>query len=438
MSVLLASMISVMFAVPLNGAAASPPVHATAGPAVAPAQPAAPPFVTPALTPMPVVAPVATPVATVATPDPSSLSAAQLLSAGRLLEAALEYEEAWRRTKQPQELVGAATAREAMGHRGHAAAYLRELMVVGQGDAGMAARVAGLERGLVPVRVVVTTPERASALVVRARYLGRAADGRPDLIVRTVAGPEASEVVVPLDAGRWELWVDDEYYREGRQEITVTAGAATVVPLRPEPRDTTVDARRLVSPGLLFIAGIGMLAGGQVEVKRVLRRSDAQCDQAGFPCQDLMSRGVSLRGGGAGMLGASLGIGAAHLALLSPKRRVRQAVWISQASAGLVGVIAGSVGVALTARTYNSANREVPWSDPDLRAELHRSTAEHTTAAFFLGFGAGMLVRSIGHLIRTSHALGLARRDRGVRKEPLAFSPTGGPSSLGAALTTRF
>jgi hypothetical protein len=113
-------------------------------------------------------------------------------------------------------------------------------------------------------------------------------------------------------------------------------------------------------------------------------------------------------------------------------------VWISQASAGLVGVIAGSVGVALTARTYNSVDRQVPWSDPDLRAELYRSTAGHTTAAFFLGFGAGMLVRSIGHLIRTRQALGLARRDRGVRKEPLAFSPTGGPSSVGAALTARF
>jgi hypothetical protein len=296
-------MISVMLAVP--------PIHATAGPAVGPAQPAAPPFVTPAppvVTPMPVVAPVGTPVAPpVVTPDPSSLSAAQLLSAGRLLEAALEYEEAWRRTKQPQELVGAATAREAMGHRGHAAAYLRELILAGHGDAGMAARVAELERGLVPVKVVVTTPESASALVVRARYLGRAADGRPDLIVRAVAGPEASEVVVPLDAGRWELWVDDEYYREGREEITVTAGAAVVVPLRPEPLDTTVDARRLVSPGLLFIAGIGMLAGGQVEVKRVLRRGDAQCDQAGFPCQDLMSRGVSLRGGGGGDAGGEPG-----------------------------------------------------------------------------------------------------------------------------------
>ena len=33
------------------------------------------------------------------------LSAAQLQSAGRLLEAALEYEEAWRPRKQPQDLV---------------------------------------------------------------------------------------------------------------------------------------------------------------------------------------------------------------------------------------------------------------------------------------------------------------------------------------------
>ena len=371
-------------------------------------------------------------------PDPSTLAAAQLLSAGRLLEAALEYEAAWRQSKQAQELLGAAAAREAMGHRGHAAAYLRELTVLGHGDATMAARIAGLERGLAPVKVVVTTPESARELVIRARYLGRAADARPDLIVRLVAGPETSEVVAPLDAGRWELWVDDEYYLESRQEVAVNAGVATLVQLHPQPRDPMVDARRLVSPGLMFIAGIGMLAGGQVEVKRVLRRSDEQCDLAGFPCQDLMSRGVSLRGGGAGMLGASLGIGASHLTLLSSKRRVRQAVWISQASAGLVGVIAGSVGVALTARTYNGVSRDVPWSDPDLRTELHRSTAGHTTAAFFLGFGAGMLVRSIGHLIRTHHTLGLARRDRGVRKEPLAFSPTGGPSSVGAALSARF
>ena len=140
----------------------------TAAPVAAPA-PVATPYapapvasaaVAPSTTPPPVVAPA---------PVASGPMAAQLLAEGRLLEAALEYEDAWRDGGQPSDLLGAATAREAMGHRGHAAAYLRELVARGHGDPTVTTRLAALEASLVPVKVVVTTPEAGGELVVLAR-----------------------------------------------------------------------------------------------------------------------------------------------------------------------------------------------------------------------------------------------------------------------------
>jgi hypothetical protein len=87
--------------------------------------PVAPAAAAPSMMPPPVVA----------APVAAGPTAAQLLAEGRLLEAALEFEDAWRNDAQPADLLGAAKAREAMGHRGHAASYLRELSARGHGDA---------------------------------------------------------------------------------------------------------------------------------------------------------------------------------------------------------------------------------------------------------------------------------------------------------------
>ena len=380
------------------------------------------------MTPPPVVAPA---------PVASGPTAAQLLAEGRLLEAALEYEDAWRDGGQPADLLGAATAREAMGHRGHAAAYLRELVARGHGDPTVTTRLAALEASLVPVKVVVTTPEAGGELVVLARYRGRAADARPDLVLRaTPTRGRTAELQAPLDAGRWDVWVADEYYTESRQQVTVTGGVAPVVQLEPIPRDRQAEeAGRRGSPVVLLLGvGVGLLAGGQVETKRVIKRSDIECSQTGFPCRDLMARGVSLRSAGAGLLGSSVGLVAAHLVKLSPKRRVRRAVWATEAGLGLVGVVAGSVGVALSARSYNGLDYGALWTDEALQASLKQSTTQHTVAAFFLGFGAGMLVRSVGYLVDMRSRFGRARRDRGERKGPIAFSPM----SAGGVMTARF
>lgn len=382
-------------------------------------------------------APATATVVQVVSPPPAVMTAAELLKAGRLLEAALEYEEAWRAHGRAEDLLGASQAREAMGHRGHAVSYLRELAARGDGDAAVQTRLAALAPSLVEVRVVVTTPEVERDLVVRARYRGRAADARPDLLVRTPSGRRRSaEVIVALDPGDWELWIDDEYFTESRASVAVVAGnVAPAVSLAPRPRDPpSVHARRMVSPGLLLGVGVGLLAGGVVETKRVHRRSDEECFGSGWPCRDLSARGVSLRSAGAGLLGASVGMAAAHLVQLSPKRKVRRTVWATEAGLGLVGVIAGSVGVALSARAFNGLDRGLQWSHAGFQADLKHTGATHTTAAFFLGLGAGMLVRSLGYLAGTSGMLWKARHARGTRRGPFVFAPTG----AGGAVTARF
>jgi hypothetical protein len=298
-------------------------------------------------------------------------------------------------------------------------------------------RLAQLEAKLVAVRVAVTTPESASDLEVRVRYRGRAADARPDLVMHTPpARSRTAEVVTLLDAGTWEVWIADEYYAEGRTEVVVPAsGVAPVVQIEATPRRPPyADARRMASPGLMLGVGVGLLAGGQVEVKRALRRGDVECGASGWPCRDLLSRGVSLRSAGAGVLGAAVGMAAAHLVLLSDRRKVRQGVWTAEAALGMVGAIGGTIGVYFTARRYNDADREALWSDAALQAELRAATRGHTTAAFFLGLGAGMLVRSVGYLINTRGALHRARQRRTARQGPIALAPGG----AGALLTARF
>jgi hypothetical protein len=163
---------------------------------------------------------------------------------------------------------------------------------------------------------------------------------------------------------------------------------------------------------VLLTVGLGLAIGGAVELRRNLRRSEDDCPDNAVPCRDLVTRGLSLRAAGLGLIGAGLGSAAAFAVYLSPRPRVRTAVWAGEAAVGLVGVVAGAVGVGLSAGAYNDMNQDVAWTATGYRDDVQRLGAQHSAAAFFLGMGTSLLVRSLSLLVWNRQIERAARRER--------------------------
>lgn len=356
-----------------------------------------------------------------ATPLERRELAARHAREGRHFEAALEYEGLWRELHEPADLVGAATEREVLGHRAHAAAYVRELVVRGAVGPDFSARLMSLEQGLVPVKVRVRTPEPSGEVAVRARPRTIfASDARPELVVQTPEErSDGHEVTLMLDPGMWDVSVDDPAYEQSREEVRVVAGQASSLdmPLRGRAHPPLIGAQRLrVGPTNIVLLGVGfgLLIGGQVQYGSTLNRTDAAC-MGGVPeCRELLSRAVTLRSAGTGLLGAGLGGVASNLGELARRSRTRQAIWIAEASVGVVGIVAGALGVGFSARAFNGIDAGDAWLDASYREPARRAAGQHSAAAFFLGMGTGLFVQSLAHLFQEYR---LTNRARVSRKE---------------------
>ncbi len=371
----------------------------------------------------------AAPASSTAAPAASITAAADLLTAGRHLEAALEYESAWHTTHEPAALLGAASAREALGQRAHAAAYLRELITRGDTSPELATRLATLERSLTPVQLRVRAPVRVRRLTIVATSLAPNASTRPPpLRLRIDAAPDPGAVTtLLLDPGPWQLAVDDGFYTAPAVTVRAPSPALAIqLTLRDEgPTETPWRPARLLVPGVLLGVGTGLLIGGIVDLRRNLARDPSDCPGPAAACRDLVTRGVALRSAGAGLLGAGFGGLAASMAYLSPSPRTRHRVWTGQAAFGLVAVIAGAVGVGLSARAYNDLE-PAAWGDPTYDHALTRIGARHTGSAFVLGFATTLLLRSIGYLATHRWTERARRIDRSRSPGPIAHALTTG------------
>lgn len=400
-------------------------------PAASVAAPAAPALVSSNLPPAPNLreAP--------ATPLERRARAGGLAREGRHFEAALEYEGLWRELHEPPDLLGAAGEREALGHRAHAAAYLRELLRRGAVGPELAARAAALEQGLAQVKVRVRTPEPVGEIPVRAKpRVIFASDARPELVVQTPEErSDGHEITLLLDPGLWDIHVDDPAYEPEDEEVRAVPGKveSTELVLRGRGHPENLALRRFrvrASTGVFFGVGLGLLIGGQVQYGRTLRRSDEACSGAVPQCRELLSRAVTLRSTGTAFLGVAVGGIAAGLVELAHRRRTRQVLWASEAGVGALGILGGALGVAFSARAFNAIDAGDAWQDPAYRDPARRAAGQHSAAAFFLGLGTGLFVHSVAHLIQEFRL----QRDAGASRK----DQRGRVIARGAGVTIRF
>jgi hypothetical protein len=355
---------------------------------------------------------------------------------GGALAVALEAEAAWSDPppgidRAPHFLKKAAIARAELGHKAHAAAYLRAYLADGRADPEAAALLRQLDAALVPLEIVLQADPKDTSITVQVEREGGPADVLPPLLVPLQregddSGRQRGEILV--DAGRWVVVVpSDGYYRAQEVEVTVLRGIA------PPPVEATLVGRdpRFIrvgvsaSPFVLGAVGIGLTIGGHSQYRSTLREGEQACDGGPFQCRQLLTRAVTLRSTGAALLGASLGVGTALLSAQAGSRRRRILLWGGESILGLGAVIGGAIGVNLAARDFNSIP-PVDWSDPLYQGPAKSAAARHSGAAFVLGYGASLFVYSVYYLMRDqingARAEQHRRRDR---DRPFALSPAG-------------
>ncbi len=333
-------------------------------------------------------------------------------------------------------LLTAAKARAELGHSAHAVLYLEAYLADGRADPAAEGLLRQLTAGLVPVEIEVDADPRDSAITVEIDFYGEPSDVLPPLIVQ-LARAEGSEGVqsrtVLLTPGKWNIAVpEDGYYGHYDEDVELVAGTPaevriiirTDVPAGEGP--AFIGIRAASSPFVLGAVGIGLLSGGQVQYRRALARTNADCAGRLYQCSEYLMSSVALRSSGTGLLGASLGVGTALISGFASKRRTRAIIWGIESGIGLGALVGGAIGVSFATGDFNGLNTGT-WEDSAYREAATGAAARHSGSAFVLGYGTSLLVYSVYYLIRdqVNAYIGMRRRrlDRG---RVFALSPSGG------------
>lgn len=379
------------------------------------------------------------------------------------LEIALVAEAKWRASRVPgaskeggegegarAALLTAAKARAELGHGAHAAAYLEAYLANGHVDPAADGLLRRISAGLVPVEIEVDADPRDSAITVEIDFYGEPSDVLPPLILQLARDETANGMqsrTVLLTPGKWNIAVpEDGYYGHYEEDVELAVGTPaevrivirTDVPAGEGP--TFIGLRAASSPFVLGAVGIGLLSGGQVQYRRALARTNADCAGRLYQCSEYLMSSVALRSSGTGLLGASLGVGTALISGFASKRRTRAIIWGIESGIGLGALVGGAIGVSFATGDFNGFNTET-WEDSAYRDAATGAAARHSGSAFVLGYGTSLLVYSVYYLIRdqvNAHVgVRKRRRDRG---RVFALSPSGGVSagSLGGGAVGRF
>ncbi|HFE46375.1 MAG TPA: hypothetical protein ENJ18_12920 [Nannocystis exedens] len=379
------------------------------------------------------------------------------------LEVALVAEAKWRASRVDgaskddgegegarEALLTAAKARAELGHRAHAVVYLEAYLADGRADPAAEALLRQLMAGLVPVEIEVDADPQDSAITVEIDFYGEPSDVLPPLILpleRVEASQGIQRRTVLLTPGKWNVAVpEDGYYGHYDEDVELVAGTPAEVRIviradasaRMEP--AFIGIRTTSSPFLLGVVGIGLLAGGQVQYRRALARTNADCAGRLYQCSEYLMDSVALRSAGTGLLGASLGVGTALLSGRASKRRTRAIIWGIESGIGLGALVGGAIGVSFATGDFNGLNTST-WEDPAYRDAATGAAARHSGSAFVLGFGTSLLVYSVYYLLSDQvNAWAGTRRRRLNRGRVFALSPSGGVSagSLSGGVIGRF
>lgn len=342
---------------------------------------------------------------------------------GRYQEAAQEFETLADAggAKATQHRFNAAAARVALRHHAHAAAHLGRVLadpsLPGPQRAQALALLAGVQRDLVAIPMIFELPRDVdSAIAVRAEYLPvYASDRRPALaqtMPRDPAKKYRRETTMRLDAGAWQLRVDDPRFTPVTRRIEVPRDAARVTwelqPLQDRRRARKFAAGFAGGGGVLAIVGLGVLAGGQARWSRTLALPVESCadDDGVYPiasCRAALGRAGSLRDVGAGLLGVGLGGTVAGLTALIKAPRRRRDAWIAGAVLGAVSVFGGAIVAQRGRSTFQAVNSDsrdlLAWTDPDYIDGSSRGGRQALLGAAWASLGGGLLLGSITGLL---------------------------------------
>lgn len=413
--------------------------------------------------------------------EPDAL-AKQLFREQRYLEAATAFEELWTAKQIPKGLFNAAMAREMMGHELHAFVLLREYLDIPELSASERAkaedRLRVLQERAPKLRVVVSPadiPATRLDLHVRRGAIdpGRAEvhlDGSALAVLAAPGEPGAYEL--PAEPGPWSLELTARGYTAGRASVTVVREqvnqtSLTLEPLtdvvEPEPSNPQVpdspprdDAGgRSLALGLGVAAGVMAVAGAVtlgVSGSRWGRSRDALLDATGTyqagrtrdneaaweAASDRLVSNWLGTNGGAGMLGAGLGLGLGSVTSIAPRRK---SVWAAEVAVGAaLGVGAfvaysytvGGLGLRLE-KIRHGADGTESWDDQSKTAasdSINRGRTEGLVSSLLVGVGAGLLVSGIVGLIHGRRpSPGLART---------SISPYSGRHGSGVVLKLQF
>ncbi len=407
--------------------------------------------------------------------------AKQMFREQRYLEAATAFEELWTAKQIPKGLFNAAMAREMMGHELHAFVLLREYLDIPELSASERAkaedRIRVLQERAPKLRVIVSPadiPVAGLDLHVRRGALDPSRvevhlDGSALAMLAAPGEPGAYDL--PAEPGPWSLELAARGYAPGRASVTVareqvSQTSLTLEPLtdgiEPEPSSPQVPdspprdgaSGRSLALGLGVAAGVMVVAGAVtlgVSGSRWGRNREALLDATGTyradPTHDelpweaasdrLASNWLSTNGG-AGMLGAGLGLGLGSVTSVAPRRK---SVWAAEVAIGAALGLGAFVAYTYTVDGFNRRHEKIrygadstkSWDDQSKRAasdSLNRSRTEGLVSSLLVGVGAGLLVSGIVGLIHGRRpSPGLART---------SISPYSGRHGSGVVLKLQF
>ncbi len=284
-----------------------------------------------------------------------------------------------------------------------------------------------------PIRLVERAGSRLSqAQAQTGAVVMTVSDGEPDREIRIEVqrlDREESPLSLPLSAlataeDGAALWLDPGRYRvtatdgvnSATHDLDVTAGGdATLVALSLRPRPALLPLKRppappppaarfprrvwlaetLVLGTASMVAGLVMVPLGVSHTNRQLAIDTSMCrpGDALARCRDGYAEATTLRGAGAGLLGAGFGAVIGGLTGLGRRDRPRRIAWSVEAGLGATLTVVGAAVLARGLREFNSRNTD---AGPDAALWDSRFAPTATSYVRTYSSGAGLLGLGVG------------------------------------------
>lgn len=352
----------------------------------------------------------------------------------------------WQATQHPRAQFLIAMARLAQNHDAQALVALERYLGADlQGEPPRSVATARLKRDEARARTVAVTLQLAPPLAEGEQAeISATRDDDRSIVVPPIER-DANGPLLRLDAGAWTVTVSRPGFVSATQAVQLAGDARERAlefamqreqvdepePGPPPPPPPPVPkfprglwvATTVGNGAVVVISGLVALPVGIVATNRRLQISTEECSPgpALDRCRADFARQTGVRGGGAGALGAGLGLLTSGLTGLAPTARARRIGWGVEFAGGVVATAVGATLLALGLRKFNAVNTNnddpaLYWARPFQVEALGYST-QYTAGAGLLGAGIGLAIGAAAGLLVQSRVDGRGRAAR-LRLEP--------------------